>query len=153
MMNVVNGSGAEWSPALLAQLLDRLLSGGLKSLDAVLRILRSAAAQPLLLQLRDQREVWCRAVEDVVQEGDKRDLIIGKHARIGLLSGSDTEVRHLADYLASHGLPYAEAEEGVSQLFRRYSAEVAAFMASARPTPVRSVRPMEEDHALFSAVG
>jgi hypothetical protein len=87
MMSAVNGDGGgERNPALLDHLLDRLLSGGLHSLHSVLAVLRSAAAQPLLLRLREQREVWCRAVDDAVRKGDKRDLIIGKHAKVGLLN-------------------------------------------------------------------
>ena len=74
-------------------------------------------------------------------------------ARYSALLAIDPETRHLADYLASRGVPYSEAEDQVSQLFRRYAAEVAAFISSARPTPVWSVRRMEEDHVLFSAVG
>ncbi len=88
MMSAVNGDGGEWNPALLDHLLDRLLSGGLHSLHSVLSVLRSAAAQPLLLRLREQREVWCQAVDDAIRKGDKRDLIIGKHAKVGLLNNS-----------------------------------------------------------------
>ncbi len=79
--------------------------------------------------------------------------LAGSAPRYSALLDIDPEMRHLVDYLASHGGLHTEVEDQVSQLFHRYAAEVAAFMASARPTPVWSVRRMEEDHALFSAVG
>lgn len=134
MMSAVNGG--EWNPALLDQLLDRLLSGGLRSLDSVLRVLRSAAAQPLLLQLPEQREVWCRAVDDAVRHGNKLDLIVGKHSKVGLLNSSPdpwqcvtAALREMLDRVVLEG------KKGLLQIYG------AARLAETRPSLLAIAEP------------
>ena len=80
--------GHPWDPALLCQLLDKTLAGGLPSLEETKEVLRRAARQPLFALDPDQCDLWYRAIDAAARRGKTLDLIFAKHAKASLLAGS-----------------------------------------------------------------